>query len=126
MDWRLVHRRAFSEARHALRIETGERLALALIVSAVYVGSVWWLLGEDIGEKQFLLKLIAVAVPVGKSDSPSSCSFCRRPQKPFACRHQFTATHQLDVGVYLRGILSEYDFGRDTAPPSYPAPMQCH
>jgi sulfatase maturation enzyme AslB (radical SAM superfamily) len=24
-------------------------------------------------------------------------------QKPFACRDQFTATHQFDVGVYLRG-----------------------
>src|SRR6266567_4273830 len=23
-------------------------------------------------------------------------------QKPFACRDQFTATHQFDVGVYLR------------------------
>jgi hypothetical protein len=65
MDWRLAHRRAFSDARHALRIETGERLVIALIIGVAYVVSVWWLLGQEVGEKQLLLKLIAVVVPAG-------------------------------------------------------------
>jgi hypothetical protein len=36
--WREKHSKAFREARHALLIETGERLVLVIIVAALAVG----------------------------------------------------------------------------------------
>jgi hypothetical protein len=39
--WREKHSKAFREARHALLIETGERLVLVIIVAALAVGLLW-------------------------------------------------------------------------------------
>lgn len=62
--WRQMHWRAFQEARHALLIETGERLVLVIILAAVSIGLLWLVGNHEMAITELLIRAAATAAIV--------------------------------------------------------------
>jgi hypothetical protein len=56
---RIRHRRALSDARHALRIETGERVVISVFVGALSILLVWFIAGREAAGHEMAATLAA-------------------------------------------------------------------